>query len=46
MALPLRIAMTLAGIGLALMGSLTAVTFWRSRITRVARVLPQIRPAG
>jgi uncharacterized iron-regulated membrane protein len=30
-ALPLRIAMTLAGLGLTLLGSLAVVTFWRSR---------------
>jgi uncharacterized iron-regulated membrane protein len=32
MALPLRIIMTLAGIGLSLLGSLAVVTFWRSRL--------------
>ena len=31
MALPLRIVMTLAGLGLGLLGSLAVVTFWRSR---------------
>lgn len=31
MALPLRILMTLAGLGLTLLGSLAVVTFWRSR---------------
>ena len=31
MALPLRIVMTFAGLGLALLGSLAVVTFWRSR---------------
>ncbi|MBA4766171.1 MAG: PepSY domain-containing protein [Porphyrobacter sp.] len=31
MALPLRIVMTLAGLGLTLLGSLAVVTFWRSR---------------
>lgn len=30
-ALPLRIVMTLAGLGLTLLGSLAVVTFWRSR---------------
>jgi len=29
MALPLRVAMTLAGLGLSLLGSLAVVTFWR-----------------
>ncbi len=32
MALPLRIVMTLAGLGLALLGSLAVVTFWRARM--------------
>lgn len=32
MALPLRIVMTLAGLGLALLGSLAVLTFWRGRI--------------
>lgn len=31
LALPLRIVMTLAGLGLALLGSLAVVTFWRTR---------------
>lgn len=31
LALPLRIVMTLAGIGLALLGSLAVVTFWRAQ---------------
>jgi uncharacterized iron-regulated membrane protein len=31
LALPLRIVMTLAGLGLALLGSLAVVTFWRAR---------------
>lgn len=43
-ALPLRIVMTLAGLGLTLLGSLAVVTFWR------ARTLPAIprakRPAA
>lgn len=34
MALPLRIVMTLAGLGLALLGSLTVVTFWRAQTPR------------
>jgi uncharacterized iron-regulated membrane protein len=38
MALPLRIVMTLAGLGLALLGSLAMVTFWRSRkVPRIRR---------
>jgi len=41
MALPLRIIMTLAGIGLAMLGSLTVMTFWRSRSPR--RASPQPR---
>jgi uncharacterized iron-regulated membrane protein len=43
-ALPLRIVMTLAGLGLALLGSLAVVTFWRglgARPTRPAPSLPQ-----
>ncbi|MFM7348679.1 MAG: PepSY-associated TM helix domain-containing protein [Erythrobacter sp.] len=32
MALPLRIVMTLAGLGLALLGSLAVVTFWRRTV--------------
>lgn len=32
LALPLRIVMTLAGLGLALLGSLAVLTFWRGRI--------------
>lgn len=32
LALPLRIVMTLAGLGLALLGSLAVVTFWRATI--------------
>lgn len=43
MALPLRIVMTLAGIGLALLGSLTVVTFWRSRSVKSANSFPQRR---
>jgi uncharacterized iron-regulated membrane protein len=46
MALPLRIVMTLAGIGLAMLGSLTVVTFWSSRSPgRTAVVRQQGRPA-
>jgi len=47
MALPLRIIMTLAGIGLAMLGSLTVVTFWRSRSPERASPLPpRTRQAG
>ena len=49
LALPLRIVMTLAGLGLALLGSLAAVTFWRGRVldrSRAAPVLPQGLGAG
>jgi uncharacterized iron-regulated membrane protein len=46
LALPLRVVMTLAGIGLALLGSLTVVTFWRSRSPgRTGLVRQQGRPA-
>ena len=38
MALPLRLVMTLAGLGLALLGSLAVVTFWRG-------ILPKKNPA-
>jgi uncharacterized iron-regulated membrane protein len=44
MALPLRIVMTLAGLGLALLGSLAVVTFWRrlfSQAQRPAPIVPQ-----
>ncbi|MFO6445876.1 PepSY-associated TM helix domain-containing protein [Erythrobacter sp. NE805] len=49
MALPLRIVMTLAGLGLALLGSLAVVTFWRrtfSQPDRPAPILPQRLGAG
>lgn len=47
MALPLRMAMTLAGLGLALLGSLAVVTFWRARRPGSANVLrQQIRHAA
>lgn len=48
MALPLRIVMTLAGLGLALLGSLAVVTFWRSRpLPRPgAPTIPRGRAAG
>lgn len=43
-ALPLRIAMTLAGLGLALLGSLAVVTFWRGQ--KLERKRPAaLRPA-
>ena len=46
MAFPLRIVMTLAGIGLAMLGSLNVVTFWRSRTPgRTAVVRQQGRPS-
>lgn len=44
LALPLRIVMTLAGLGLALLGSLAVVTFWRGFVlgrNRAAPILPQ-----
>jgi hypothetical protein len=40
LALPLRIMLTLAGLGLALLGSLAVVTFWRGRLVRPAPPLP------
>ena len=48
MALPLRIVMTLAGLGLALLGSLAVVTFWRSRRLprRNAPAIPRGRVTG
>lgn len=47
MALPLRIVMTLAGLGLALLGSLAVVTFWRARRPRAAAIIQQrAQPAG
>lgn len=49
LALPLRIVMTLAGLGLALLGSLAVVTFWRglaAKPVRPARSVPQGRGAG
>lgn len=44
LALPLRIVMTLAGLGLALLGSLAVVTFWRSR--RAPRPAAAAMPRG
>ena len=44
MALPLRIVMTLAGLGLALLGSLAVVTFWRARMP--ARSTTPMIPQG
>lgn len=41
MALPLRIVMTLAGLGLALLGSLAVVTFWRAKMTRRSAPAPR-----
>ncbi|WP_285711647.1 PepSY-associated TM helix domain-containing protein [Erythrobacter oryzae] len=41
MALPLRIVMTFAGLGLALLGSLAVVTFWRAQWPR--RAAPALR---
>jgi uncharacterized iron-regulated membrane protein len=38
-ALPLRLVLTLAGLGLTLLGSLAVVTFWRQRLPRAARPL-------
>jgi uncharacterized iron-regulated membrane protein len=47
LALPLRIVMTLAGIGLSLLGSLAVVTFWKSRTApRIAAIRPQTPQAG
>lgn len=48
MALPLRIVMTLAGLGLALLGSLAVVTFWRARAgnRRSAPAIPRGRVTG
>ncbi|WP_073977244.1 PepSY-associated TM helix domain-containing protein [Erythrobacter donghaensis] len=48
MALPLRVVMTLAGLGLALLGSLAVVTFWRSRTGnhRSAPAIPRGRVTG
>ncbi len=48
MALPLRIVMTLAGLGLALLGSLAVVTFWRARVPVRSAVatIPQSLGAG
>lgn len=47
LALPLRIVMTLAGIGLSLLGSLAVATFWKSRTApRIAAVRPQTPQAG
>jgi uncharacterized iron-regulated membrane protein len=40
LALPLRVVMTLAGIGLALLGSLTVVTFWRTQSLSFVAALP------
>lgn len=44
MALPLRIVMTLAGLGLALLGSLAVVTFWRAQVP--ARMRKPRMPQG
>ncbi|MDT9151079.1 hypothetical protein RSW37_25445, partial [Escherichia coli] len=33
MSLPLRLALTLAGLGLTMLGSLTAFSFWRNQIS-------------
>jgi uncharacterized iron-regulated membrane protein len=49
LALPLRLVMTLAGLGLALLGSLAVVTFWRALTldrARPAPILPQGLGAG
>lgn len=48
MALPLRIVMTLAGLGLALLGSLAVVSFWRSLSLprRKASAMPRGRLTG
>ncbi|WP_301750305.1 PepSY domain-containing protein [uncultured Erythrobacter sp.] len=47
LALPLRIVMTLAGIGLSLLGSLAVVTFWKGRkAPRIAAIRPQTPQAG
>ena len=47
MALPLRIVMTLAGLGLALLGSLAVVTFWRAQKPRRSPpAIPRGQPAG
>lgn len=35
LALPLRLVLTLAGLGLALLGSLTIVTFWNRRLVQL-----------
>lgn len=47
-ALPLRIVMTLAGLGLALLGSLAVLTFWRARmpVRSAAATIPQGLGAG
>lgn len=45
LALPLRIVMTLAGLGLALLGSLAVVTFWRGLALR-KNPAPARRVAG
>lgn len=47
MALPLRIVMTFAGLGLALLGSLAVVTFWRAQKPRRSPpAIPRGQPAG
>jgi uncharacterized iron-regulated membrane protein len=48
LALPLRIVMTLAGLGLALLGSLAVISFWRSRKGRrpAAPAIPRGRLTG
>lgn len=48
MALPLRIVMTLAGLGLALLGSLAVLSFWRARkpVRRSPAASPQSLGAG
>lgn len=47
LALPLRIAMTLAGLGLSLLGSLAVVTFWRARRPVAgSKIRQRVRPAA
>lgn len=42
MALPLRVVMTLAGLGLALLGSLAVLTFWRAPRPRKNPTRPRV----
>ncbi len=42
LALPLRVAMTLAGLGLALLGSLAMLTFWRAPWPRKNPARPRV----